>query len=114
MEGNYSRRRTCPCSTWNVASGPVVVKGGEDRDQALDDVGVALAAKVQRARMRIGRWRIEHQPDLARTAAHPRRLALLRRGERRELAAKLDHIAVAVLPFVEELEIGLDRIDRHQ
>ena len=52
------------------------------------------------------------EPDLAGAAAHLVGLRAQRVGQRRQRAPELDHIAVAVLPVVEEGEVRADGVER--
>jgi uncharacterized protein DUF6456 len=91
---------------------PALVGGKQDRDQPAHDVGVAVALKRQARRLPValdgGR-----EPHLAGAAAHLVALGAQLRGERRQRAPELDHIAVAVLPVVEEREVVPDLGERH-
>ena len=83
----------------------------EDRDQPAHDVGVAVALEGQRRAVGAVRLHVGHQPDLAGAAAHLVGLGVRRLGERRQVASELDHIAVAIVPLVEQLEILNDVVD---
>src|SRR3546814_12368371 len=65
----------------------------QDRDQALDDVRVGIAAQMQGFR-RAGAH-VVRKPDLRHAAAHLVRLVVFFLGQRRELAPQLDQVAIA-------------------
>ena len=54
------------------------------------------------------------QPDLADAAAHLGGLVAIALRHRRQRAAELDDIAVAILPIVEELEIRDNLVNGHR
>src|SRR6185503_1705832 len=59
---------------------------------------------------------VGREPHLADAALHLVGGGAVVLGQRRKLAAKLDDVAVAILPIVEQLEIGEDFLkapDRH-
>ena len=82
----------------------------QDRDQPAHDQRVRIAGEVE-ARARAFAVDPRHDPDLARAALDLGRRHPQRRVERRHRPAELDHVAVAVLPVVEELEVGGDRLE---
>ena len=82
------------------------------RDEPFDNMRVALAAKCQ-ARLGSAAVDIGHNPHLTRAATHARVFGLLCVRQRLEHFAKLDHIAVAVLPVIQKGEVGADGVERH-
>ena len=83
------------------------VERKQDCDQAAHDMRVAVADKAQ-ARDVAAPIDMGREPDLADTALHLVGGGAILVRQRLELAAKLDHVAVAVFPIVEQLEIGKD------
>src|SRR5690606_23480857 len=53
------------------------------------------------------------EPDLARAAAHLVGLVARRIRQRRERAPELDHVAIAIVPLIENREILKDLVNRH-
>src|SRR6476646_7686519 len=53
------------------------------------------------------------EPDLTGAAANSVRLRSRRFRQRRQGAAELDHVAIAVLPVIQELEVREDVLERH-
>ena len=96
----------------NVARRLAGIEREQDGDQAAHDMGVAVAGEAQhRAGRAVGQHR-GREPNLAGAALHLVRFAAVPLGERGERPAKLDHIAIAVVPLVEQGEIVDDFVDR--
>src|SRR5271156_3233933 len=56
---------------------------------------------------------LSREPDLTGAAANSVRLRSRRFRQRRQGAAELDHVAIAVLPVIQELEVREDVLERH-
>ena len=84
---------------------PAVVDGGEDGDEAAYDVRVAVGEEGE-DRSPVAALNVGGEPDLAGAAAHLVGVSPQRFGQRRQGAAELDQIAVAILPIVEQGEVG--------
>lgn len=85
----------------------ILVKCEEDSDEALYDVGVAIALEMHPA-LSILLADVGGNPHLARTAAHLVGISAQGFGEFGQLAAKLDDIPVAVFPIVEQSKVISD------
>ena len=57
---------------------------------------------------------LSRQPDLTGAAANSVHLRSRRFRQRRQGAAELDHVAIAVLPVIRELEVREDVFERHR
>ena len=89
-------------------------KRDRDRDQPAHEMRIAVAAKVQNrlaGRVPTG---VAFEPNLADAAANLVGVVVRGLAQRLERAAELDDVAIAVLPFLEEGEIGADGFDRGQ
>src|SRR5690349_19522287 len=95
----------------DLARRAVRVQLEQQCDQALDDVRVRIAAQLE-PRRRAGVQR-RRQPHLRHAAAHLVRLGALGLRQRRQLAAELDQVAVALLPRPELAEVLDQFIDVH-
>src|SRR5580704_8381126 len=89
-----------------------VEKREDQRHQALDDMGVAVTLEEKPRLAVAADDPTGLEPDLARATAHLVRLALRALRQGLEAAAKVDEIAIAIVPIVEELEIGKNVVDR--
>src|SRR6476619_2855045 len=56
---------------------------------------------------------LSREPDLTGAAANSVRLRSRRFRQWRQGAAELDHVAIAVLPVIQELEVREDVLERH-
>ena len=86
----------------------------QDGDQAAHDVGVAVALEMQHAAVAVPAPRASLASHT--WLAQPRTLLvslLSASGSGGRRAAKLDDVAVAILPVVEQGEIGADCVERH-
>jgi hypothetical protein len=91
------------------AGGLAGVEGEDDGDEALDDMGVRIAAKLDR---RVHAFAFGGlKPDLADAALHLVAFDARAVWQRFELAAEIDDIAVAVFPIIEKLEISNDVVE---
>src|SRR5680860_156449 len=86
------------------------VEGEKDRDKSPDDMSVAVADKGQ-ARDATAPVDACRKPDLADAALHLVGGGAMLLGQGLQPPPKLDHVAVAVLPIVEELEVGEDLLE---
>jgi hypothetical protein len=75
---------------------------------------IAVAAKMQNRRAGRVAAALAFEPNLADAAANLVGVVMRGRAQRLEGAAEFDDIAIAVLPVVEEGEIGADGFDRGQ
>src|SRR5262245_36100103 len=82
----------------------------QNRNQAADDVGVAVADKGK-ARLAAALLDTGGEPNLADAALHLVRGGVFRLGQGRKPAAELDDVAVAILPVAEKVEIGQDLVE---
>jgi hypothetical protein len=77
-------------------------------------MGVAVALEDKARRGPVGRaMDLSREPDLTGAAANSVRLRSRRFRQRRQGAAELDHVAIAVLPVIQELEVREDVLERH-
>src|SRR6478672_1578534 len=77
-------------------------------------MGVAVALEDEARRGPVGRAiDLGREPDLTGAAANSVRLRSRRFRQWRQGAAELDHVAIAVLPVVQELEVREDVLERH-
>src|SRR6478672_5908426 len=77
-------------------------------------MGVAVALEDEARRGPVGRAiDLSREPDLTGAAANSVRLRSRRFRQRRQGAAEPDHVAIAVLPVVEELEVSDDALKGH-
>src|SRR6478609_1306601 len=77
-------------------------------------MGVAVALEDEARRGPVGRAiDLGRQPDLTGAAANSVRLRSRRFRQRRQGAAELDHVAIAVLPVIQELEVREDALECH-
>jgi hypothetical protein len=82
------------------------IQSESDRHKASDQVRIAVAAVAQRFFARGVDAFAEFQPDLADAAPHLVGVVVGRLAQRVERAAKLENIAVAILPIVEKGKIA--------
>src|SRR5436190_8367305 len=75
-------------------------------------MGIAVADEGQHRLAGAIACHAPREPDLAGTTLHLVGKRMLGLGERCQLAAELDHIAIAIVPLVEQGEIILDLVDR--
>ncbi len=80
--------------------------------EAAYDMGVAVALEGQHRTGGAVAFYMGEQPDLAGAAAHFVGLAVGAFRQRLQRAAKLDDIAIAVVPLIEQREILNDVVDR--
>src|SRR6185312_12433335 len=72
-------------------------------------MGVAVALEDEARRGPVGRAiDLGREPDLTGAAANSVRLRSRRFRQRRQGTAELDHVAIAVLPVIQELEVRED------
>src|ERR1700738_1290521 len=77
-------------------------------------MGVAVALEGEARRGPVGRAiDLGREPDLTGAAANSVRFRSRRFRQRRQGAAELDHVAIAVLPVIQELEVREDVLERH-
>src|SRR4029077_16825810 len=77
-------------------------------------MGVAVALEDEARRGPVGRaLDLGREPDLTGAAANSVRLRSRRFRQWRQGAAELDHVAIAVLPVIQELEVREDVFERH-
>src|SRR4029077_4888363 len=77
-------------------------------------MGVAVALEDEARRGPVGRAiDLGREPDMTGAAANSVRLRSRRFRQRRQGAAELDHVAIAVLPVIQELEVREDVLERH-
>src|SRR6185369_14060991 len=95
----------------DFARRPAGIEREQDRDQAAHDVGVTVADELD---LRAGGavWPdVAREPDLAGAALNLVGVGALRLRQRLERAAEFDHIAVAIVPIIEEREVFGDLVD---
>jgi hypothetical protein len=85
-----------------------------DRHQTANQMGIAVAAIMQKDASVGGVARFALKPDLTDAAAHLIDVVMGGLVERLERASQFDDIAIAILPLVEEGEIGANGVDRMQ
>ena len=105
---NWPRRWGASMATMSWAVLPE--EREKNGNQPAHDMRVAVADEGE-ARGPRAPVNLRGEPDLANTALHLVDLSALRLGQRLEPAPELDHIAVAVFPVVEQLEIGQDILE---
>src|SRR6476619_988109 len=77
-------------------------------------MGVAVALEDEARRGPVGRAiDLSREPDLTGAAANSVRLRSRSSRQGRQGAAELDHVAIAVLPVIQELEVREDVLERH-
>src|ERR1700674_5545155 len=77
-------------------------------------MGVAVALEGEARRGPVGRAiDLGREPDLTGAAANSVRFRSRHFRQRRQGAAELDHVAIAVLPVIQELEVREDVFERH-
>src|SRR5262249_39667190 len=81
------------------------VEGEQDRDQPAHDVGVAVAREGQDWTTGAVRLDAGRKPHLAGAALHLVGVTARSFRQRLEFAPELDHIAITVVPVVEDGEI---------
>lgn len=86
--------------------------GEQDRDQPAHDMRVAVALEIQHG-LFAAAVDVARQPDLAGAALNLVPGGMLGVGHRGQRAAKFDHIAIAVVPLIEQFEIVPDVVDGH-
>src|SRR4029077_14406002 len=96
----------------DLVRAPARVDRKEDGDPPPHDMGVAVALEAE-ARRGAGAIDLGREPDLTGAAANFVRLRSRRFRQRRQGAAELDHVAIAVLPVIQELEVREDVLERH-
>ncbi len=88
------------------------VQREQHRDQPAHDMGVAVAVESQHRTVAAIRLDGRREPHLAGAAPHLVGVVAGGFRQRRQRAAKLDQIAVAVVPLLQQLEILNDLVDR--
>jgi hypothetical protein len=98
----------------DLVRAPARVDRKEDGDQPPHDMGVAVALEAE-ARRGPGGGAIDlgREPDLTGAAANFVRLRSRRFRQQRQGAAELDHVAIAVLPVIQKLEVREDVLEGH-
>src|SRR5207344_2171832 len=98
----------------DLVRAPARVDRKEDGDQPPHDMGVAVTLEDEARRGPVGRAiDLGREPDLTGAAANSVRFRSRRFRQRRQGAAELDHVAIAVLPVIQELEVREDVLERH-
>jgi hypothetical protein len=87
-----------------------IIEGEKNRDQPAYNMGVAIADEGEARGAAVG-LHGRGEPDLARAPLNFVRLRTRVLGERRELPAKFDDIAVPILPLIEKFEISDDILE---
>src|SRR5262249_21087990 len=88
------------------------IKGKQKSDEPAHDMCVAVAFQIEDGAPFVLTGNLGLEPHLARAAAHLVLVAIGSRVQRIETAAKLDEVAVAVLPLVQIIKILDDLIER--
>ena len=88
------------------------IEGKQDGDQPADDMGVAFAKEME-VRGAVAAIDRGCEPNLADAALNLVGGVACVFREWLKGTAKLDDIAIAVLPIVEKLEIGKDRLEAY-
>src|SRR5262245_12755376 len=91
----------------NGVGGLARIESKQYGDQPADDMSVTVADEAQ-ARDAVVLANGRGEPDLAYAALHLVGGAAFLLGQRLQLPAELDHVAITVLPILEEFEIGND------
>jgi hypothetical protein len=89
-------------------------QGDRNRDEAADEMRVAVAPVVQDRRAVVVSSHFPLQPNLTDAPPHFVGVIVRLRAQRLKRLAELYHIAIAVLPIVEGGEILADGLDRGQ
>ena len=90
------------------------VQREQDRDQSAYNMGVAVAVEAQRRAGGAIRFHMGEQPDLAGATAHLVGFGVSAFRQRRQRAAELDDVTIAVVPLIEQGEILNDFVNgRH-
>ena len=113
----WSRSPSCSnsatASVARMSCAPLAgIEREQDRDQPAHDMGVAVAGEGQHRARRAVRLDRGRKPHLAGAALHLVGVAARGLRQRRQRAAKLDQIAIAVVPLVQQGEILDDLVDR--
>jgi hypothetical protein len=95
----------------NLLRRPIGEKRDRYRDQSAHKVRVAVAAKVQDRSTAGAISRLALQPDLADAALNFVGAVMGRLAQRLERMTEFDHIAIPVLPIVEESEVVANGLD---
>jgi hypothetical protein len=77
-------------------------------------MGVAVTPKNKDWSTRAIRLLGGGEPNLAGAALHLVRVDICRCRKRSKRPAKLDDLAIAIFPFIEQREIVADLVDRHE
>ena len=93
---------------------PVGKKRDRDRHEPAHEMQIAVAAKVQNRLAGRVPTSFAFEPNLADAAANLVGVVVRGLAQRLERAAQLDDVAIAVLPLLEEGEIGANGFDRGQ
>ncbi len=98
----------------NFACCAVRVQRERDRNQAADEVRIAVAAKMKDRPAILVRSRLALDPNLAHAASNLVGVVVRAFGQRLQRATEFDHIAVAIFPIVQKSEVFADRFNRRQ
>src|SRR3954451_10413174 len=89
------------------------IDGEQNRDETAHDMSVAVACEREYGAILTIRLRRRREPDLAGAALHFVGFLAVALVELREAAPEFDHIAVAIVPLVQQGEILDDLVDVH-
>lgn len=85
------------------------IQDQHDRDQSLDQLRIAVGAELEVLRTILVLF--HHQPDVADTALDTIFFATVHFIQWRQAVTQFDHVAVTIIPFVEQLKV-VDQILR--
>src|SRR5260370_35443525 len=85
----------------------------QNRDEPAHDMSIAVAGEIQDGSPRTIRTHRGCKPNLAGATLDLVRVRAVALGQRAQASAKLDDIAVAVVPLLEQRKILDDLVDRH-
>src|SRR5581483_5490075 len=97
----------------NLVARLALIHGEEDGNEPAHDMGIAVAEELQDRSCARPLPHGAGEPDLAGAAAHLVGIRPQRFGERRQRSPQLDDVAVAVLPIIEQGEVGANGVEGH-
>ena len=113
LESEFAERRH-GVRLEDFVCGAVRVQRERDRNQAADEVRIAVAAKMEDRPAILVRSRLALDPNLAHAPSNLVGVVVRAFGQRFQRATEFDHIAVAIFPVVQKSEVFADRFNRRQ